>query len=68
MMRYWVEQEQCIPGFLASVTLECYEKNKMEREQEERDRIRAEAALREAEQRAREEVSLSHRRRYLLPY
>ncbi|KAI0367856.1 MAD-domain-containing protein [Pilatotrama ljubarskyi] len=32
LMRYWVEQEQCIPGFLASVTLECYEKNKMERE------------------------------------
>lgn len=28
LMRYWVEQEQCIPGFLASVTLECYEKNK----------------------------------------
>ena len=35
LMRYWVEQEQCIPGFLASVTLECYEKNKMEREQED---------------------------------
>ena len=32
MMRYWVEQEQCIPGFLASVTLECYEKRKMEKE------------------------------------
>ncbi|KAI0357178.1 MAD-domain-containing protein [Trametes cingulata] len=32
LMRYWVEQEQCIPGFLASVTLECYEKSKMERE------------------------------------
>ncbi|KAI0337286.1 MAD-domain-containing protein [Trametopsis cervina] len=28
LMHYWVEQEQCIPGFLASVTLECYEKNK----------------------------------------
>ena len=28
LMRYWVEQEQCIPGFLASVTLECYEKMK----------------------------------------
>ena len=34
MMRYWVEQEQCIPGFLASVTLECYEKHKMEAERE----------------------------------
>ncbi|KAI0667550.1 MAD-domain-containing protein [Trametes maxima] len=33
LMRYWVEQEQCIPGFLASVTLQCYEKDKMEREQ-----------------------------------
>ncbi|KAI0641696.1 MAD-domain-containing protein [Trametes meyenii] len=32
LMRYWVEQEQCIPGFLASVTLQCYEKDKMERE------------------------------------
>lgn len=31
LMRYWVEQEQCIPGFLASITLECYEKNKMEK-------------------------------------
>lgn len=30
LMRYWVEQEQCIPGFLASVTLECYEKRKMQ--------------------------------------
>lgn len=35
LMRYWVEQEQCIPGFLASVTLECYEKRKMERERGE---------------------------------
>ncbi|TFK81214.1 MAD-domain-containing protein [Polyporus arcularius HHB13444] len=34
LMRYWVEQEQCIPGFMASITLECYEKNKMERERE----------------------------------
>ena len=34
LMRYWVEQEQCIPGFLASVTLECYEKHKMEAERE----------------------------------
>ena len=25
LMRYWVEQEQCIPGFLASVTLQCYD-------------------------------------------
>ncbi|KAI0942237.1 hypothetical protein AcW1_002917 [Taiwanofungus camphoratus] len=32
LMRYWVEQEQCIPGFLASITLECYEKSKMEKE------------------------------------
>ncbi|KAI0074913.1 hypothetical protein K474DRAFT_1664924 [Panus rudis PR-1116 ss-1] len=30
LMRYWVEQEQCIPGFLASVTLECYAKMKSE--------------------------------------
>lgn len=35
LMRYWVEQEQCIPGFLASVTLQCYEKRKMEEEQEQ---------------------------------
>jgi mitotic spindle assembly checkpoint protein MAD1 len=30
LMRYWVEDEQCIPGFLASVTLECWEKVKRE--------------------------------------
>lgn len=30
LMRYWVEDEQCIPGFLASVTLECWEKEKRE--------------------------------------
>ena len=36
LMRYWVEQEQCIPGFLASVTLQCYEKRKIEQEQEGR--------------------------------
>ncbi|EGO22960.1 hypothetical protein SERLADRAFT_471526 [Serpula lacrymans var. lacrymans S7.9] len=30
LMRFWVEQEQCIPGFLASVTLECYDKSKRE--------------------------------------
>ncbi|KAI0704400.1 spindle assembly checkpoint component Mad1 [Cerioporus squamosus] len=35
LMRYWVEHEQCIPGFMASITLECYEKNKMEREREQ---------------------------------
>ena len=28
LMQYWVAQEQCIPCFLASVTLECYEKSK----------------------------------------
>lgn len=28
LMHYWVEEEQCIPGFLASVTLECYDKSK----------------------------------------
>ncbi|KAJ6454551.1 MAD-domain-containing protein [Mycena vitilis] len=30
LMAYWVETEQCIPGFLASVTLELYEKSKRE--------------------------------------
>lgn len=30
LMRYWVEDQQCIPGFLASVTLECYEKMRRE--------------------------------------
>lgn len=39
LMRYWVEQEQCIPGFLASVTLECYEKRKMEAERERAQRL-----------------------------
>ena len=30
LMRYWIEEEQCPPGFLASVTLECYDKSKRE--------------------------------------
>jgi mitotic spindle assembly checkpoint protein MAD1 len=30
LMRYWIEEEQCIPGFLASVTMECYDKAKRE--------------------------------------
>lgn len=29
LMRNWIEVEQCIPGFLAMVTLECYENSKM---------------------------------------
>ncbi|OJT05808.1 Spindle assembly checkpoint component mad1 [Trametes pubescens] len=32
LMHYWVDQEQCIPGLLASITLDCYERNKMEKE------------------------------------
>jgi mitotic spindle assembly checkpoint protein MAD1 len=32
LMRNWVEIEQSIPCFLASVTLECYDKWKRERE------------------------------------
>ena len=28
LMQYWIENEQCIPGFLASVTLECYDNSK----------------------------------------
>ncbi|KAI0317816.1 MAD-domain-containing protein [Amylostereum chailletii] len=32
LMRNWVEQEQCIPCFLSSVTLECYDKWKRDRE------------------------------------
>lgn len=35
LMHYWIEQEQCIPGFIASVTLDCYEKNKMARERQQ---------------------------------
>ena len=34
MMHYWIETEQCPPGFMASVTLECYERWKSEHEQE----------------------------------
>ncbi|KAH9475542.1 Spindle assembly checkpoint component mad1 [Psilocybe cubensis] len=30
LMEYWIEKEQCIPGFLASVTLECYDNAKRE--------------------------------------
>ncbi|TFK19223.1 hypothetical protein FA15DRAFT_648696 [Coprinopsis marcescibilis] len=32
LMQYWIENEQCTPGFLASVTLECYENWKRENE------------------------------------
>lgn len=28
LMEYWIEKEQCTAGFLASVTLECYDKSK----------------------------------------
>ncbi|GJE94153.1 mitotic arrest deficient-domain-containing protein [Phanerochaete sordida] len=35
MVRYWVEEQQCIPGFLASVTLECFEKHKRMVERQE---------------------------------
>lgn len=31
MMSYWVEKEQCIPGFLASVTMELYDRWKQEK-------------------------------------
>ena len=31
LMRYWVEEEQCTPGFLASTTLECYDRRKREK-------------------------------------
>ncbi|TEB24118.1 MAD-domain-containing protein [Coprinellus micaceus] len=34
MMHYWIEAEQCPPGFIASVTLECYERWKSGQEQE----------------------------------
>ncbi|KAF9035171.1 spindle assembly checkpoint component Mad1 [Panaeolus papilionaceus] len=30
MMEYWIGKEQCIPGFMASVTLECWEKRRRE--------------------------------------
>jgi mitotic spindle assembly checkpoint protein MAD1 len=30
LMKYWIEDEGCIPGFLASVTLECWDKAKRE--------------------------------------
>lgn len=32
MMRYWIQEEMCIPCFMASVTLECYDKVRRERE------------------------------------
>jgi mitotic spindle assembly checkpoint protein MAD1 len=32
LMRYWIEEEECIPGFMASVTIECYDKSKREGE------------------------------------
>ena len=36
LMRYWIEEQGCIPGFLASVTLESYDKRKRELELERR--------------------------------
>lgn len=30
LMRYWIEEQGCIPGFLASITLESYDKHKRE--------------------------------------
>jgi mitotic spindle assembly checkpoint protein MAD1 len=30
LLRFWIQEEQCIPGFLASVTVECYDKAKRE--------------------------------------
>ena len=35
LMRYWIEEQGCIPGFLASVTLESYDKRKRELELEQ---------------------------------
>lgn len=32
LMRYWVHEEMCIPCFMASVTLECYDKIRRERD------------------------------------
>jgi mitotic spindle assembly checkpoint protein MAD1 len=34
-MRNWIEHEQCIPGFLATVTLECYDRWKTMKERGE---------------------------------
>ena len=28
LMEFWLEKEECIPGFMASVTLECYDNAK----------------------------------------
>ena len=30
LMRYWLEEEECIPGFMAGITMECYDKSKRE--------------------------------------
>ena len=30
LLKYWIGEEMCIPGFMASVTLECYDKMKRE--------------------------------------
>lgn len=35
MMEYWVGSEECIPGFVASLTLECYESSKRGQEDAE---------------------------------
>ena len=34
LMQYWIKEQGCIPGFLSSVTLECYDKRKGELELE----------------------------------
>jgi len=28
LMAHWIEKEQCLSSFIASLTLECYEKGK----------------------------------------
>ena len=30
LMRHWIEQEQCIPGFLAGLTMDCYDRAQRE--------------------------------------
>ncbi|RXW17677.1 hypothetical protein EST38_g8182 [Candolleomyces aberdarensis] len=34
LMHYWIENEQCPPGFMASVTLECYDNWKRNQQEE----------------------------------
>ncbi|KAJ3533177.1 hypothetical protein NMY22_g7442 [Coprinellus aureogranulatus] len=55
LMHYWIENEQCTPGFMASVTLECYESWKRAQEEAVVERMTENV---EEQERARDGIQL----------